>query len=47
MDYVKPEVITLGDAKRIIEHVGIKPHTSKIDPHQNRSLFNPAYDLDE
>jgi hypothetical protein len=47
MNYQKPEVTTLGDAKRIIEHVQQKPHSATIDPHQHRSLFNPAYDLDE
>jgi hypothetical protein len=47
MDYVKPQVSTLGDARLVIEHVGIKPPSSAMDPHQHRSFFNPAYDLDE
>jgi hypothetical protein len=47
MDYVKPHVLTLGDAKMVIEHAGVKPPSSTMDPHQHRSLFNPAYDLDE
>lgn len=47
MDYVKPQVVTLGDAKQVVEHVGIKPPSSALDPHQNRSFFSPTYDLDE
>jgi len=47
MDYVKPQVSTLGDAKIVIEHAGIKPRSSAMDPHPHRGLFNPAYDLDE
>jgi hypothetical protein len=47
MEYVKPEVVILGEAKEIIEHVGMKPRMASIDPHQNRGFFNPAYDLDE
>jgi hypothetical protein len=47
MDYVKPQVVLLGDAKQVIEHIAIKPRSSAMDPHQNRSLFNPAYELDE
>jgi hypothetical protein len=47
MNYQKPELRTLGDAKQIIEHVQRKPQSSAVDPHPHRSLFNPAYDLDE
>jgi hypothetical protein len=47
MDYVKPQVFTLGDAKVVIEHAGIKPRISTTDPHQHRGFFNPAYDLDD
>ena len=47
MDYVRPQVLVLGDAKLVIEYLGIKPPSSTTDPHQHRSLFNPAYDLDE
>jgi hypothetical protein len=47
MVYVKPQVLILGDAKIVIEHVGIKPRTSAMDPHPHRGFFNPAYDLDE
>jgi hypothetical protein len=47
MEYVKPEVVILGEAKAVIEHVGIKPRMAIMDPHQNRGFFNPAYDLDE
>lgn len=47
MDYVKPQVLVLGDATLLMKHVGIKPPSSTIDPHQHRNLFNPAYDLDE
>ena len=47
MDYVKPQVLILGNAKQVLEYVGIKPRSSMMDPHQHRSLFNPAYDLDD
>jgi hypothetical protein len=47
MDYAKPQLLVLGDAEQVIEHVGIKPPSSTMDPHQHRSLFNPAYDLDD
>lgn len=47
MNYAKPQVVVLGDAKCVIEHTSTKPRSSAMDPHQNRSLFNPVYDLDE
>ncbi len=49
MNYSKPEVKTLGQAKGVIESI---PPTTKVStlfdgaaPPQNRP--NPAYDLDE
>lgn len=45
MNYSKPEVKTLGQAKEVIETLNKKVSTSQIDP--QRQVFNPAYDLDE
>jgi hypothetical protein len=47
VDYIKPEVVTLGDAKLVIAHLRIKPPCHAIDPHPQRTFFNPAYDLDD
>jgi hypothetical protein len=45
MNYTKPEVKTLGEAKTVIEGVIQKTPTGVLDP---AKLFNtPAYDLDE
>jgi hypothetical protein len=45
MNYSKPEVKTLGEAKTVIEnHVKLTPTT--IDSPAFKAL-NPAYDLDE
>ena len=45
MNYSKPQVTILGNAVRVIELTGSKPHTPVITD----SPFgrNPAYDLDE
>ena len=47
MNYSKPEVKTLGEAKSVIETLGYKPTTAKIEGSPLRNVFNPAYDLDE
>lgn len=44
MNYSKPEVKTLGQAKAVIEGQG-KQLTTGSDP--NVRLFIPTYDLDE
>ena len=45
MNYSKPEVKTLGQAKAVIESLQQKVTTRQIDP--QLKVFNPAYDLDE
>ena len=45
MNYSKPEVKTLGQAKMVIERTGKKVTTQVIDP--SFKVLNPAYDLDE
>jgi hypothetical protein len=49
MNYTKPEVKTLGQAKSVIEQSPlIKQVTGVLDSSQPpRNKFNPAYDLDE
>ena len=47
MDYIKPEIIILGDATCVIEYIG-KPFGNSLEtamPHYR--YFDPAYDLDE
>jgi hypothetical protein len=46
MNYSKPEVNTLGEAKSVIERTG-KAAPVAIDPPLNNKTPNPAYDLDE
>jgi hypothetical protein len=47
MNYSKPEVKTLGQAKAVIERTGQKaPPINVFDPPTKLTL-NPAYDLDE
>jgi len=46
MNYSKPEVSLLGDAKTVIERIdNVKQHTQVGDPSPFQNL--PAYDLDE
>lgn len=49
MNYTKPEVKTLGQAKSVIEQSPLtKLVVGQIDASQPpRNKFNPAYDLDE
>jgi len=47
MEYVKPEVVILGEAKSVIERIGLKPRMANMDPKPGWGFFNPAYDLDE
>lgn len=47
MNYSKPEVNILGEAKSVIENYGSKKDLAVIDGTPPKSLFNPAYDLDE
>jgi hypothetical protein len=48
MNYTKPEVNTLGDAKTTIEFNGqIKPTPKTTDPNVLHPTASPAYDLDE
>lgn len=44
MNYSKPEVNTLGQAKSVIEHIVPKQPTGKFD---GLGYNQPAYDLDE
>jgi hypothetical protein len=46
MNYNKPEVKTLGDAKSAIESMGSKPQLPQIDGTPPVGP-KPAYDLDE
>jgi hypothetical protein len=46
MNYTKPEVNDLGEAKMVIEQMGHKPRASVSDGTQAFKL-PPAYDLDE
>jgi hypothetical protein len=47
MNYTKPEVNTLGQAKSVIENLHKKPTTAQIEGSPLRNVFDPAYDLDE
>jgi hypothetical protein len=46
MNYTKPEVETLGEAKAIIETMGGKPLLPPVDGTPAKGP-QPAYDLDE
>lgn len=45
MNYNKPEVNTLGEAKSVIETLVIKPPFNHVESPTTRC--GPAYDLDE
>ena len=47
MEYAKPELITLGEAARVIEQTPWVKTPSGYVEALNRRAFNPAYDLDE
>jgi hypothetical protein len=48
MNYTKPEVNILGDAKIAIEFNGVsKPILPTTDPTPMTATASPAYDLDE
>lgn len=47
MNYSKPEVNILGEANSVIESYNAKVYLAMIDGTPPKSLFNPAYDLDE
>ena len=47
MNYTKPEVNTLGDAKVVIEKMGIKPVSPLTEPRVHPTGEQPASDLDE
>jgi hypothetical protein len=48
MNYTKPEVSTLGDAKTAIEYIGTMKPTPKVnDPDLVHPTATAAYDLDE
>jgi hypothetical protein len=46
MNYTKPEVNTLGEAKVVIEQIGSKPSSPLVEGTPLRGP-KPAYDLDE
>jgi hypothetical protein len=46
MNYKKPAVSTLGDAKTAIEQIQFKPAAPPVEL-VNGKYVNPAYDLDE
>jgi hypothetical protein len=46
MNYTKPEVSTLGDARTVIEHITGKPTVMPSEP-RLQPTTDPAYDLDE
>ena len=45
MNYTKPEVSTLGDARTVIESNGTTKPSQQ--PHELGKMVAPAYDLDE
>jgi len=47
MNYTKPQVTSLGDAKAIIALTGFKPLVFVEDGAILLRIFLPAYDLDE
>jgi hypothetical protein len=45
MNYTKPEVSILGEAKSVVESLGYKPASPVFDG--TKAILDPAYDLDE
>jgi hypothetical protein len=48
MNYTKPQVSTIGEAKMVIAHsLALKPLKGPIEPFNLLLYMIPAYDLDE